>query len=377
MRATPILFLDHAAGLGGAEIVLLDLLTHLDPARWEVYLGGTPGPLLDAAHARGLAARPLELHRLRGGAAPLGWLAGARAIAGLAQFIGARAIYANTVRAALYGARAARLARLPFIWHMHDFWLSENVPKLRALDTFGKWLLCRAARRVIVPSQAVRAAMGAGRKVRMVHNGIDAARYAGADAAAFRAAHGLGDAPVAGMAGRLRPWKGQARFLRAILRVAEGRPEARFLIIGGDPFGAADGYAASLPPLAESLGLSGRVTFTGQLDDIRPALAALDVFVHPGDPEPFGLVTVEAMALGKPVVAFAHGALPEIVLDGETGMLVPPRDEAALGDAVLSLLADPARRESFGAAGRSRVHEKFTMERMAREIEAVIGEAIR
>ncbi len=377
MRATPILFLDHAAGLGGAEIVLLDLLAHLDPNRWEVHLGGTPGPMIETARARGLAAHPLEFHRLRGAAALGGWLCGAREIAGLARSLGAHAIYANTVRAAFYGALAARLARLPFIWHMHDFWLSENAPKYRALDTLGKWLLCRAARRVIVNSNAVRETSEVFKtsEVCVVYNGLDPARYAiKPDTADFRARYQLpGDAPLVGVAGRLRLWKGQDRFLRAMVRVAAIRPEARFIIIGGDPFGVDDGYAASLPALAERLGLAGRVTFTGQLADIRPALAALEVFVHPGDVEPFGLVNAEAMALGRPVVAFAHGALPEIVVDGETGVLVSPGDEAALGDTVLALLADPARCAAFGEAGRQRVQENFGIGNMVGQVEKILG----
>jgi glycosyltransferase involved in cell wall biosynthesis len=375
VNRAPVLFLDHAAGLGGAEFVLLDVLTRLD-SRWAAHLAAPPGGLLDAGRARGLAIHPLELPRLRAAAGLRGWLPAARAAAKLARRLGARIMYANTVRAALYAASAARRERLPFIWHMHDFWLSERAPRWRAVDAAGKWLLRGAARAVIVPSQAVRTAMGAGRKVQVVHNGIDAARYAGADAAAFRTAHGLGDAPVAGMAGRLRPWKGQARFLRAMLRAASARPDARFLIVGGDPFGVADGYAASLPALAAELGIADRVVFTGHLADLRPALAAMDVFVHPGDPEPFGLVNLEAMALGKPVVAFRHGALPEIVLDAETGALVPPGDETALGDAVLSLFADPERRARLGAQGRARVREHFGAGRMVREIENVLEDCL-
>ena len=93
--------------------------------------------------------------------------------------------------------------------------------------------------------------------------------------------------------------------------------------------------------------------FTGQLADPSPAMAAIDVFVQPGAPEAFGLVNVEAMAMEKPVVGFAHGGLPEIVIPGETGLLVAPGDEISLAEAVITLFRDPGRRAELGHAGRA------------------------
>ena len=97
----------------------------------------------------------------------------------------------------------------------------------------------------------------------------------------------------------------------------------------------------------------------------------MDVFVHAGAPEPFGLVNIEAMASALPVVAFAHGALPEIVADGRTGLLVPPGDERALAEAVLRLLRNPEERRAMGESARARAVSAFSPERMASEIEAV------
>jgi glycosyltransferase involved in cell wall biosynthesis len=149
-------------------------------------------------------------------------------------------------------------------------------------------------------------------------------------------------------------------------------PNTWLAVVGGDIFGVSDGYSESLRALPVSLGLADRVVFTGHLEDVRPALAALDVFVHSGAPEPFGLVNAEAMAAGKPVVAFGHGALPELVVHGETGILVSPGDEEALGQAVISLLRDPAQRNAMGAAGRARVEAHFTVQQMAEGVETVL-----
>jgi mannosyltransferase len=142
------------------------------------------------------------------------------------------------------------------------------------------------------------------------------------------------------------------------------------LIVGGSPFGKDDAYVRELQALVARSNLTNFVTFTGHLSDIGSALAAMTIFVHPGEPEPFGLVNIEAMAMGKPVIAFAHGALPEIVTP-ETGILVPPGDVNALAKAALSLLARPEYAAGMGKAGQARARSSFSMERAAREIQTI------
>ncbi|UCC62815.1 MAG: glycosyltransferase family 4 protein [Anaerolineae bacterium] len=374
-----ILFLDHAPALGGAERSLLLLLKHLDRAHWQPHLACAGGPLAERAAALGVPVHTVPLSRLRRSArAPLDWLEGVRAVARLARRIEATILMANTVRAALYAAPAARIAYIPFIWHMRDFWLSESRPRALWVDAMGKRALCAAARRVIANSRATAAHLPCPDKVVVVYNGIEVDRFDPAmDGSAFRQRHGIPPgAPLVGTVGRLRPWKGQDRFLRALARVREVIPDARGLVVGGSPFGLQDDYPQHLRCLAADLGLASCVVFTGQVADTRPALAAMDLFVHPGDPEPFGLVNLGAMAMAKPVVAFAHGALPEIVAQGETGLLVPPGDAAALARAVLALLGDPDRRLAMGPMGRMRVEAHFTAARMAMEVDATLWEAV-
>lgn len=377
--AHKILLLDHAEALGGAENSLLLLLKHLDPSRWSPTLACSGGPLLERARGLGVPVFTVPMPRLRRSPHLLqDWLSGARAIAALAQQAGAELVYTNTVRSTVYGALAARLVGLPLIWHMRDFWLSESQPRYPWADALGKRLLCPAATRVLTNSHAVAANLPCRQKVTVVHNGIEAERFDPAmDGQPFRQQHSIpGHAPLVGMVGRLRPWKGQDRFLRAMARVLAQVPEAWFAIIGGAIFEITDGYTERLRTLSTDLGLNGRVIFTGHMEDVRPALAALDVFVHPGDPEPFGLVNIEAMAMGKPVIAFDHGALPEIVADTETGILVAPGDEAALAAAVMTLLGDSVSRHSMGRAGRLRVESRFTAEHMAAQVEAVLREVL-
>ncbi|MBN1666892.1 MAG: glycosyltransferase family 4 protein [Anaerolineales bacterium] len=376
--ADKLLFLDHAPALGGAERSLLLILAGLQAAGWQPHLACSAGELAAAAPLPAGQVHSISLPCLR--RSPLflwDWWRQARQIAALARQLQAP-LYANTVRAALYAAPAARLARQPFIWHMRDFWLSEGPPRWPGLERALKARLCRAATAVIANSHATAAALPCLGKVTVIHNALDLKTFSEqVDSQAFRQQFKLpANAPLVGMLGRLRPWKGQDRFLRAMSRVAAALPEARFLIGGGAIFDVQDDYAASLQRLVNHLGLQERVVFTGQLADVRPALAAMDVFVHPGDPEPFGLVNIEAMAMARPVVAFNHGALPEIVVHGQTGLLVPPGDEHALAAAVLELLQDPECRAAMGAAGRQRVEKHFTVARMVAEIEAVLQEVL-
>lgn len=374
-----VVFVDHATALGGAERSLLILLKHLDRRRWQPQLACSRGLLADQAAALNIATHIIPMLRLRRSPrAALDWMSGVRVIARLARQASAAMLIANTVRAALYTAPAARLARIPFIWHMRDFWLSESRPGRLWADSLGKQLLCSSASRVIVNSQAVAANLPCSPRVTVVHNGIELGCFdQNMEGQPFREQHGIPcKAPLVGMVGRLRPWKGQARFLRAMARLRSEVPEAWGVIVGGAIFDAGDDYEQQLRLLASELGLVGRVVFTGQLEDVRPALAAMDLFVHPGDPEPFGLVNVEAMAMAKPVVAFDHGALPEIVVSGETGLLVPADDEAAMAEAVVSLLRDPAQSRTMGQAGRARVQACFTAERMVAAVEVVVQQVL-
>lgn len=373
MVTIPLLFVDHAPALGGAEHSLLMLLRHIDRTRFTPHLACPPGGLSEAAQSDTIPVYHLDLPRLRRSPrAPLVWLNTARALAARARQLQARAIIANTVRAAFYAAPAARLAHIPLVWHMRDFWLSETRPRYFWIDTLLKRMLCAAAAVVIANSCATAAQLPCPRKVTVVHNGIESDRFDPAtDGSAFRRDYSIPlDSLVVGTMGRLRPWKGQDRLLRTMAHVRKHVPAVHTVIIGGSPFGEVDDYVPKLHRLAQDLVLP--VTFTGQLSNPLPALAAIDIFVHPGDPEPFGLVNVEAMAMGKPVVAFAHGALPEIVIEGETGVLVTPGDESALSEAIITLLSDPDICRRFGKAGRNRALEKFPIEQVVSQVSDIL-----
>jgi glycosyltransferase involved in cell wall biosynthesis len=365
--------------MGGAEHSLLMLLEHLDRERISAHLACTGGPLEQHAQALGIPVHRVPLARLRRspGAVTDG-CKDARRLARLAHNTAAQALVANTVRAAWYAAPAARIAGIPFVWYMRDFWLSESLPRHEWLDRWAKRLLCAAAARVIVNSQATASHLPCKHKVATVFNGIDVQRFdPDQDGGPFRQQFNIPqDALVVGAVGRLRPWKGQDVFLRAMAPVVSQVPGVYLVVVGGNNFSVQDDYPQRLGQLAADLGLAEKVIFTGHMEDVRPALAAMDLFVTAGDPEPFGLVNVEAMAMGVPVVGFAHGALPEILAGGDTGQLVTPGDGAALGRAAAALLRDPERRQAMARAARRRVAAQFTIQRTTGEVTALLKEVL-
>lgn len=298
-----------------------------------------------------------------------------RTVYTLARGVEADLIYANTARAALYAAPAGLLSGRPFIWHMRDFSFTEAGTWM---DRPLKWLLSRCASAVVANSSATAIQLPGSAHVRVIHNGIDL-RTLDHTLSALDARLRLGlpaEASVVGMLGRLRPWKGQRRFLRIASKVLNELPESQFVIAGGDPFEVNDGYAKGLHSYATELGISDRVRFTGQINDVGGVLAAMDLFVHPGDPEPFGLVNLEAMAMAKPVVAFSHGALPEIVKQDVTGILVSPGDEDAFAAAIIGLLRAPKRIKDLGSAGRFRVEQFFHMSRTVGAVDELLEQQL-
>jgi glycosyltransferase involved in cell wall biosynthesis len=168
---------------------------------------------------------------------------------------------------------------------------------------------------------------------------------------------------LVGIVCRLDEWKGVDVFIDAAARIAAVRPDVQFVVVGGAIIGQ-EAYARSLEAHAEGVGLAGRMHFTGWTygpADMPEVHRALDIAVlASSEPEPFGLVVVEAMATGVPVVATAQGGPAEIVIEGVTGLLVPPRDPDAMAAAVLSLVDDPAAAARMGAAGRARACERYS-----------------
>lgn len=182
--------------------------------------------------------------------------------------------------------------------------------------------------------------------------------------------------PVVGLVGRLQPWKGQDRLLRAHALLRERSQRLHTVIVGGDAYGFSSEYAESLPALIASLGLEREVTMTGQVPDAGPYIEQMDILVNASDPEPFGIVLLEGMARGVAVLAVDSGGPAEFIDNGQTGVLARSGEPAALAEALESLLVSPRRREEIGRAGLERFAQRFTAaamcERLFAQLQALV-----
>ena len=207
-------------------------------------------------------------------------------------------------------------------------------------------------------------------KLVVVPNGIPVEEFQMDNKAETRAALGISvTSLVIGTVGRLHPVKGTRHLIEAF---AQCRTSCQLvlLVIGDGP------QRAQLESLAQRLGIADRVYFLGNRTDVPRLLQAMDVFVLPSEWEGMPNAALEAMATGLPVVATAVGGTPEVVVDGVTGLLVPPRNSEALAQAIAQLLADPELRRRMGQAGRERVEQLFSVEQMVRKTEALYEELL-
>jgi glycosyltransferase involved in cell wall biosynthesis len=368
-----ILYVDHGEGLGGAEHSLLLLMSRLDRGRFRPLLACDGMPLASAARTRGITACEIAIPQLRGHPAAVTRLwRSSRELARLARREDAAVLHSNTMRASLGTALAARGVGRPLVWHARDLYGPSRIG-----GRWYPWLMSRLADCVIANSAAVARTIPHS-EVRVVYNAVEIERFdPSLPPRAARRRLGLPETEILiGTVGRMQPWKGHHLFLQMAHQVSERLPDAGFLIVGGRVFAADADYEQQLRRLAAELGIAERVVFAGQQADVAPWFAAMDIFVHCSSAEPFGRVVVEAMAAGRPVVAFADGGVPEIVVEGETGYLVPPGSVEHLAAAVTALTADPALRAQMGQAGRRRVETTFSPQVHVRQIEAIYDEIL-
>jgi glycosyltransferase involved in cell wall biosynthesis len=201
---------------------------------------------------------------------------------------------------------------------------------------------------------------------------FDAARIG--DPRATRRRLGLPqDGPIFGSVGRLDSWKGFDVLLDALPDVAKQHPDATVVLVGGrHEFNPS--YADELADRARRVGRDGRVLLVGAQPNPEDWMQAMDVFCHTSENEPFGMVVIEAMALGKPVVASAEGGPTEVITPGVDGLLSPYGDRQALATAILRYLGDEHLRLTLGQAARLRAQD-FTVKRFAQEFGAAVASA--
>ena len=353
---------------GGAQEHVCNLVTRLDRARYDVSV---------LSLSNGAAVRRLERNGISVCALDdMDDEAAIEAVAAHLAAVNADVVHNHMYRAEVVGTQAAwRLAgggrpRPDVVGTVHSSRVrsDEDRSLLRQLTPRVDHLI--AVSRAIV--RKIEDEGRAGAPVSLIYNGVDLTRYAEPDICGTLHAEypiALGS-PIVGVVARLEPEKGHPTLLEAWPLVLRSVPNAHLLIVGEGT------QQAHLEKQAAALGLESSVTFTGRRDDVPAVTAALDVAVLPSYREAQGLSILEAMALSRPVVASAVGGIPEMIDDGQTGLLVPPREPVPLAVAIVRLLTDHPYADTLAKAAQNLVHDRFCVELMVRAIETIYDESV-
>ncbi len=371
-----LLFYNHTAIVSGAERVLLLIVSQLDPREFNCVVLCPRGALQQEVEAKGVPCRTVEPLEARFTWHPgllwrylVSFVRVIRNVRRQVKTIAPDLIHANSIRAGLVMTAATLGLRVPVVWHLHDL-----LPRHPLSTAIRAAALSSAHLRLLAVSQAT-AERFRGLLLRpfarrvpttTILNCADTNRFQ-PDAAlrqATRAALGLDDATfVLGIVGQITERKGQLGLLHAFAQVAKTLPEAVLLIVGEPLFTAADQeYHQRLQQTADALGIAAQVRGLGARRDVSALMQALDLLVVNSLAEPCGLVVLEGMASGLPVVATAVGGNPEMLNHALSGWLVPAQDEAALAQAILHLSQLPRLRAQLGLNARLQVTQHFTIE---------------
>ncbi len=374
--------------LGGAqENTLLTVVGQQQDPRYRVTLlagvdEGPEGTLHDQARAAGV-----DLVLLPTLVRPIRPVLDVRAFVALYRFMRKGhydIVHTHSSKAGILGRLAARAAGVPIVVHtLHSLVFHEYQAAWKNRLYVALKKLCAPRTDVLISvndkttAGALAAGIGRPDQYVTIYSGMDldpflsiAGRMSPAEA---KRRLGLPeDAPVVGKVARLTPLKGHEQFFDAAEKIARAEPRAHFLLVGGGAL------REELEARARRLGIADRTRFAGLVPpgDVPAHIQAMDVVVHASLREGIARVIPQAGAVGKPVVAFAMDGAPEVIVDGVSGYLVAPRDTAAMAEKVLDLLGSPARRHTFGAAGRDFAAAHFRVEQMVARIDAVYTQLV-
>lgn len=380
-----ILFIHQSAEMYGSDKTLLVLLQNLDKTKYccTVILPNE-GPLKTALELEAIKvviAPVLKLHRKMFKLKNIYLLVkevrlGFRILNMLHNQIKFDLVYSNTL-AVLLGICFARIARIKHIWHVHEIIESPKLFKV----AFRFLLQLKVNSLIIYNSVATQKFWIGTQKNLSKHlvilNGLDANfdklsenKIQNIRNTIFKS-NNKNDIIIA-LVGRISRWKGQIILLKAFSLIAKDRSDVKLIFIGSAPLNQ-HALLEDLQLNIKNYGLEHNVVIVPFYDKIFDFWQAVDIAVVPStEPEPFGLVAVEAMLAGKPVVASNHGGLSEIILNNETGFLIPPNNEITLKQAVQKLIDDPDLRSNMGAKGCSRAITNFSIKNHINQIESSI-----
>ncbi len=373
-----VLFVHSSSGRYGADRQLSLLARGLDPVRYRPLVvlpePGELGPELAEAGVEVVIRELSVLRRSLLGARGLAAVAGAAARDGvvLGRLIrrrGVALVHSNT-SVVLGGAAAAARARVPHVWHVREIYARYG----RAWPAYRRALLSAAALPCV--SAATTAQFGRAENVCVIGDGLALDPHR-APRERARAALGLPEGPAAiAVLGRISDWKGQDVLVRAL-----AEPPLRELgvlgLLAGEPWPGAEERLQAVRDLARELRVEDRLHVLGFRADLENVLGAAEVVAVPSTaPDPLPGAAIEAAAAGCAVIASAHGGLPEIICDGQTGRLVAPADASALARAARELIGDGGLRERLGAAAAVDVRTRYRADRLLETMQALYDQVL-
>jgi glycosyltransferase involved in cell wall biosynthesis len=350
---------------GGAETMLWTFLQHLDRDRVTpvvVFLAG--GPFVSEVSGLGFETIVIPAGRLRHAPRAAKTVQRLRRVAAR----GCDAVLNWTAKSHVYGGTAAAAAGMS----RHTIWWQHGVPSGHWLDRIATTIPARAIGCSSHSSARAQARLRPRRPTFVIHPGIDGRRLATDNARASK-----GPDPrerVIGIVGRLQPGKGQDRFITAVAELRRRGHPVRGLVVGGNSHNLSPGYDSTLRDLAAESGAAPFITFTGHLDNPADQIQMMDVLVNASSAESFGIVLLEAMALGVPVIASAEGGPLEIIEPDYSGVLIESPSAASLVEGLERVFADPEFQRQLGEHGRDRVRARFSADKMSRRLEAALQE---
>jgi glycosyltransferase involved in cell wall biosynthesis len=339
----------------------------LREAGYDVTFCCSPGEGLDLLRDEGFGARAIRISRNYNVAHH------ARSTAELIRFMRRERfdiVHAHTPVAGLVGRGAAKAAGVPgIIYTAHGFYFHDGMnPATHAFFAGLERSAAALTDVIFVQSEedreeAIKLGIASAEKLVHIGNGVDPTRFGKEihrrEAQRFKEIHGLGGGPVVGFVGRTVHEKGAIEFVRAAAMVRAAVPGAKFVMVGEPLRSDRDRCWDEIMRLRDELGLVKDLALTGYRKDVPSILASFDLFVLPSYREGMPRALLEAMATGLPVVATAIRGCREEVVNGETGILVPPRNHRALAAAMQKVLSSPDLMARMGAEGRSRVLARF------------------
>lgn len=354
----PILYLHHTGHFSGAENSLLHLATHLDCEKFTpIFLCPGEGKFPTRLFEKAIQVIPHKFGRLR---EIVRLQESIRKIHQVVCSNGVVLLHSNGPQTNIPSGAVGRWLRIPVIWQARNL-LKKGMLDIDRITGF-------LPQRIICNSDAIRARFKRGRTEKIavtIINGVDLKDFdLSISKRMIREELSIpSGAQVVGMTSRLGWDKGHLTLLEAAARLKDRFPDIWVLIVGGNVFEEDAWIPGFLKKKAQEFDIAHRVVFTGFRRDVFKLYAGMDIFVLGTDAEPCGRVIFEAMAMAKPVVGTNNGGTPEIVVDGETGLLYGYGDAQGLADKIACLFDAPTLIRKMGHAGRKRIEEKFTIDK--------------